>query len=320
MPTMQDDLQPLPTADGVASASLAIDPVFLATPLVRNDRADAELGCRMWAKVETLNPIRSFKGRGAEWWIANLDDTVTPIVLASAGNFGQGLAYAAARQRRRIIVFASITANVAKVEAMRRLGAEVILEGKDFDEAKSAARRFANIGGHLFVEDGANRYIAEGAGTIAQEITESSELEDTKLDAIVVPLGNGSLLTGMGVWMREKLPACRVIGVVATGAPAMMLSWEHDKIETTRNVCTIADGIAVREPVPYALRSMRDTVDQILAVDDASITQAMIFCREHYGLVVEPAGAVGIAAVLRSAGLFDGASIATVLCGGNLSP
>jgi threonine dehydratase len=312
--------QSFPTAEGVAAASLSIDPAFLTTPLMRTDRADDILGCKLWVKVETLNPIRCFKGRGASWWMANLPDGPSLIVSASAGNFGQALAYAAARRGQRVVVFAATSANPSKIEAMRRLGAQVVLEGQDFDAAKFAAQRFASANGHLFIEDGADRFIAEGAGTIAKEMTETLEQVGVTLDAALIPLGNGALLTGMGTWLRAASPACRVIGVVAEGAPAMKLSWERDRVEATPHVATIADGIAIREPLAYALQSMKGTVDDVLAVSDSAITQAMAFCQDHYGVVVEPAGAAGLAAMLTKREAFADLRIATVLCGSNVAP
>ena len=307
-----------PTAEGIAAAAGRIDPVFLDTPLVEHDEANAALGCRLLAKVETLNPIRSFKGRGTDWWLAHLPASDRPIVSASAGNFGQGLAYAARRRGRRLTVFAAAAANPGKVAAMRRLGATVVLDGADFDAAKTAARRFAAAEGLIFVEDGGERLIAEGAGTIAREITETLDRRQAALDALVVPLGNGALLTGMGAWMRAARPGARVIGVVAAAAPAMKLSFERGRPEATAQADTMADGIAVREPVDYALACMRTTVDEVLAVDEAAIGDAMTFCRRHYGLIVEPAGAAGLAGVMACAGRFAGRTVATVLCGGNI--
>lgn len=307
-----------PSAEGIAAAAGRIDPIFLNTPLVEHAEADAALGCRLLAKVETLNPIRSFKGRGTDWWLAHQAASDRPIVSASAGNFGQGLAYAARRRGRPLTVFAAAGANPGKVAAMRRLGATVSLEGADFDAAKVAARRFAAAEGLVFVEDGGERLIAEGAGTIAREITETLDQRQAPLDALVVPLGNGALLTGMGAWMRAARPATRVIGVVAAAAPAMKLSFEHGRAETTPEAATMADGIAVREPVGYALACMRSTVDEVLAVEEAAIGEAMAFCRRHYGLVVEPAGAAGLAAIIAFSDRFAGKTVATVLCGANI--
>ncbi|WP_336749912.1 threonine ammonia-lyase [Pantoea vagans] len=311
--------QALPTAVGITAAVASIDPVFLNSPLLMTNTANDSLGCQLYAKVETLNPIRCFKGRGAGWWMANLPEDDMPIVSASAGNFGQGLAHAAARKGRRLIIYAATSANPLKISAMRRLGAEVVQTGGDFDAAKLAAQTFAEENGFLFAEDGAECHIAEGAGTIAKEITESLK-SSQPLQALFVPLGNGALLTGTATWMRERMPECRVIGVVAEAAPAMKLSWEQNTIVTTTTAPTMADGIAVRVPVPYALQSMRGIVDEVVAVEESAIEQAMHFCLINYGVVVEPSGAVGIAALLRDPQRWKGHSVATILCGGNVVP
>ena len=140
-------------------------------------------------KIETVNPIRSFKGRGAEFLLACLPPGQQTLACASAGNFGQGLAYAAKKRGFRVVVFAASTANPLKVERMRELGADVRLFGSDFDDAKEEARRFAEAAGARFIEDGRETEIAEGAGTIAVEICRSAQ----QLDALLIPLGDGPL-------------------------------------------------------------------------------------------------------------------------------
>ncbi|MBP2558189.1 threonine dehydratase [Neorhizobium galegae] len=310
--------QPHPSADGILAASKSIDPVFTNSPLIEQQTANTALGLRLFAKVETLNPIRSFKGRGTDWWMQNEPAGDHPVVSASAGNFGQGLAYAGRARGRKVMIFSATTANPGKIEAMRRLGAEVRLEGSDFDAAKAAARAFAQASGCPFVEDGALRTIAEGAGTIALEITERLSRQAIELDAILVPLGNGALLTGIGAWIRTKVPNCRVIGVVAANAPAMKQSHETGRLVSTQTAATAADGIAVRECVPYALDCMRTTVDDIWEASEAAIRQARDFCRLHYGLVVEEAGAAGIAGLLENGAPLKGRTVATILCGGNV--
>lgn len=313
------DTQALPDVAGIKAAHGRIDPVFLDTPLIGSDAADAALGCTLLAKVETLNPTRAFKGRGTGWLLEKLPASDTPLVAASAGNFGQGLAYAGRRRGRKVIMFAATTANSLKIKAMRRFGAEVILEGADFDAAKQAAKTYASQRGYRFIEDGALAAIAEGAGTIALEITRELARRRQTVDAILVPLGNGALLTGIGTWMKSALPDCRVIGIVAQAAPAMLLSWQQHRPVATPAAPTMADGIAVREPVPYALECMRSTVDDVWTVSEDSILRAMRFCHEHFGLVVEPAGAAGVGAALEHAGCVQGKTIATVLCGGSLT-
>ncbi|WP_395826524.1 threonine/serine dehydratase [Elstera sp.] len=306
---------PPPSAAGIEAAYAAIDPVFLNSPFCSHPAADEALGLPLAVKVEGLNPTRAFKGRGTDWFVAGLAPSDQILIAASAGNFGQGLAYAARARSRRVILYAATTANPLKIEAMRRLGAEVRLEGHDFDAAKAAARAFAERDGGLFIEDGAHPRIAEGAGTMALEMTRSS----IDFDTVLVPLGNGALLTGIGAWLKAERPNVRVIGIVAEAAPAMRLSWEAGHPIATAAAPTIADGIAVREPVAYALACMPATVDAVWSVSEASIRAAMRFCYEHYGLVVEPAGAAGIAAVLDHKLALAGQRLTTILCGGNLT-
>ncbi len=308
-----------PSVEGISAAAAAIDPLFTSTPLVEQASANAALGHRLLAKVETLNPIRSFKGRGADWCLASLAPCARPIVTASAGNFGQGIAYAAARRRRKVIVFAASNANPRKLDAMRQLGAQLILGGHDFDAAKAAARSYAAHNDCVFIEDGDDAAIAEGAGTIARELLEQLAARATSLDAILVPLGNGALLTGVACWIKARAPGCKVIGVVAGGAPAMKLSWEQGRHVETNTALTAADGIAVRVPVDYALECMQGLVDEVVAVDESAIMAAMAFCQRHYGLVVEAAGAAGVAALLGPLRFDSPRVLATILCGGNVA-
>jgi threonine dehydratase len=288
-----------------------IDPVFLNSGLMRSDA----LALSLFAKDETDNPIRSFKGRGTSYFLANLADDSAPLVTASAGNFGQGLAYNAARQGRSLTVFASLNANPLKIEAMRRFGAEVVLAGEDFDAAKEAGRICATEQGLTFVEDGASAAIAEGAGTIAAELTEAVD----DIDAIFIPLGNGALAAGIGCWFKAKSPRTRIVAVAATGAPCMALSWKAGEAISTPEARTIADGIAVRIPVPSAVDWLKDTIDDIVLVDDDQILEAMRFAHETWNRLVEPAGAAGLAAILAGASALKSRRVATMLCGANLT-
>ena len=303
-----------PLADNIAAAMTVIDPIFLNTPLLQGSSLDRALDAELFCKVETLNPIRSFKGRGTELLVAHMRDT-RQLVCASAGNFGQGLARAAVRRGRSVIVFAARRANPLKVEAMRTLGAEVRLTGADFDAAKNASRRFAASSDAFYVEDGAHPEIAEGAGTIALELSEAG----VNPEVVLTPLGNGALATGIGTWCRHAEPGARVIGVVAASAPSMRLSFAARAPVSTERAETIADGIAVREPVPYAVECMRDTIDEVVSVSEKSIVRAIRLVHGHLGLVIEPAGVVGIAAMLEYPTRWRGARVAIPLCGGNVT-
>jgi threonine dehydratase len=301
--------------ENIKAASRSIDPIFLNTPLIEHPALNEALGCHLLAKIELLNPIRSFKGRGTEWYAETALRPGDRVVCASAGNFGQGLARAAIQRGAECTVYAAENANTAKIDAMRKLGASVILEGMDFDAAKVAARHFANINNIRFVEDGAEPAIAEGAGTIGLEIaTQAPEIQ-----TLMVPLGNGALLAGVGTAMRHVAPKVKIVGVVAENAPAMMFSLERGKPVETDRAATIADGVAVRVPVPEALAMLEGVYASIVAVPETHIVRAMRLLHEILGLVVEPAGAIGVAALLAEAPRFTGQRAATILCGGNLT-
>lgn len=296
----------------IAEAARAIDPVFLNTPQFVDPELSRRVGGDLVLKVETLNPLRSFKGRGADYYLRQLGSG-QQVVCASAGNFGQAVAYAGRARGVAVTVFSARTANSTKVARMRDLGADVILEGDDFDVAKDRARSYAADRDEcVFVEDGDDPRIAEGAGTIAVE------LASLDLDAILVPVGNGALISGIGRWLKEHSPRTRIVGVCAEGAPAMEVSWRTGEIAPTSTVNTMADGIAVRVPVPAAVAWMRDVVDDVVLVTERQIEQAVWMIRDTLGLFVEPAGAVGVAAAVGQSD--PEATRATILTGSNLSP
>ena len=300
---------------GIQDAASVIDPVFRDTPQFVCEPLSDQLGVTTIFKVEAINPIRSFKGRGTDYLLHRLGPQPNGIVCASAGNFGQGMAFAARKRGVPMTVFAAVSANPLKVERMRALGATVVLEGKDFDEAKDGALQHASRTGAFYVEDGLLGPISEGAGTIAYEL----ERMDGTLDACFVPLGNGALVNGMGTWLKRSALSPIVVAVCPTGAPAMEMSWRAGTPISTPTMNTIADGIAVRVPVQEALEIMRKTVDDVMLVTDDEIVDAMRLVHRGAGLVVEPAGAAGIAAIAKRRKDFAGKRVAVVLTGGNVT-
>ncbi|MCC6316481.1 MAG: pyridoxal-phosphate dependent enzyme [Gemmatimonadaceae bacterium] len=299
----------------IAEAIGVIDPVFLATPQFEVESLGGAMGCSLTVKVETVNPIRSFKGRGAECFAATLPTDGPGLVCASAGNFGQGLAWAARRRGLVLDVFASTRANPLKIARMRALGATVHQAGDDFDASKDAARAWAEANGRRYVEDGREPAIAAGAGTIALELTRGGGT----FDAWLIPLGNGAMLGGMAAWIRAHDPRAEVIGVCAAGAPSMQRSWARGAAVPTERADTIADGIAVRVPIPEAVESLMGVVDDVVLVDDETTLAAMRDLRRALGLLVEPAGAVGVAALAADRPRFAGRRVVTVLCGSNVT-
>jgi threonine dehydratase len=270
-------------------------------------------------KLETANPIRSFKGRGASLLVRGLDadrgsSPKEALVSASAGNWGQALAYACRDAGRPLILYAATGANPLKVARMRSLGAEVRLAGDDFDAAKMEAEAFAREAGLRMVADGSDVEASVGAATIGGELTARSDHE-----AVLVPLGNGALLTGIGRWVKAVAPATEVVGVSAAGADAMAVSWRSGRLVARDRILTLADGIAVRVPIAEALEDMKGTVDDVMLAPDEAIIAAMRLLFAEAGLVVEPAGAAGIAAILSHPDRYKRKRVATVLCGSNLT-
>jgi threonine dehydratase len=225
------------------------------------------------------------------------------------------MAYSARKRGLTLTIFASVTANPKKVERMRALGADVRLTGDDFDAAHLAATAFAAETGAQLIEDGRDVPIAEGAGTIGVELLRWPE----PFDAILVPLGDGALLAGVARWVKAHQPAAQMIGVCASGAPAMERSWRAAQVQELERANTIADGIAVRRPFPEALFDLLGLVDDILLVDDDVLVTAMRLAHREIGVVLEPAGAASLAALLTNRQRFRGHMIGAILTGGNLT-
>lgn len=301
--------------DNIREASRLIDPVFLHTPQYYADSLSRLLGTKIVIKVETANPIRSFKGRGAEYLASKLPKS-TRLLTASAGNFGQAMAYACGRRGIDLTVYASVNANPFKLERMRMLGAAVVLHGEDFDAAKIEAKRVARATGVRMVEDGFDAETGEGAGTIGMELAEWKD----RIDAVLLPLGNGALACGVGRYLKDVRPEARVVAIQSEGAPAMLESWRQKKVVGFDTISTIADGIGVRIPIPECVQDMAGIIDDGIFVKDASLIEAMHLAHEHLGIVLEPSGAAGLAALLENRDRFAEQTVAVVLCGGNLTP
>lgn len=310
------------TADAIRAAHRRIPSAFRDSPQFVSEPLSEAAGIPVVVKLETANPIGSFKGRGT--WLAVSELLAAGkvgerqgVVVASAGNFGQGVAYAGRAIGVPVIVFAATTANPAKVAAMRRLGADVRTAGEDFDAARLAAADLAAESGWHLLVDGADPWISIGAGTIALELTDAIASGDLPaLERFYVPVGNGALIAGIGTWLRSAAATTRVIGVQAAAAPAMTLSWrERRPIETPR-ADTIADGIAARVPVPEALELMIEVVDEMLMVDEDQILAATSQMSVALPSTIEPAAGAAWAAIRAAEAHQD--TIGVLVTGGNV--
>ena len=233
--------------DQVRGAVNAIDPVFLDTPALPCPPLGHVLGCSMTLKVETLNPVRSFKGRGTETVAAVAREMGTSrLVCASAGNLGQALAYSGRRRGLEVTVVAARTANPLKLRQIAAFGADVRLDGEDIEDARLLAREIAEADRAYLVEDSLDLATCEGAATMGLELVR----DDPELDVVLVAVGGGAMASGVGYALRSSSERVEVIGIQPAGAPAMALSWRQRTVvetDVSRRSPTASPG-AVRSP------------------------------------------------------------------------
>jgi threonine dehydratase len=296
----------------ITGARRIIDPLFLDTPQYEEPLLNDVLGRHVELKVETANPIRSFKGRGVAYALRDVAPGTT-VVCSSSGNFGQAVAYVGRTRGLKVRVFTTTDVNAAKRARMEGFGAQIVTVAGGFAEARAAAENAAGEPGTHLITDGVEPGIAVGAGTIAQELTRKGGF-----DSVVVPVGDGSLISGVGLWLREHSPRTRVIGVNPAAVPTMQRSLLAGEPVSVDMDGAFAEGISVPRPHPAALERVRALVDEIVLVDDEQLLDAMVLLACHTSLLPEPAGASGLAAI--AAGLAPGERVATIVTGANPSP
>jgi threonine dehydratase len=301
--------------DRIQAARGMIDPVFLDSPLYRCEALEPHVGCAVSVKLETVNPVRSFKGRGTEV-VASLlaAGGQRAAVCASAGNLGQALAWSARGRGIDVTVVASRFAPAAKLDRIRAYGVQLEVVDGDFETARARAVEIARRDGIRLVEDSLDIETCEGAATIGLEIADAGQ----SFDAVLIALGGGALATGVGHVLKARSPGTEVICVQPMGAPAMTRSWHERRVVTTDSTDTIADGVAGRFPIQEVLDDLLLTADDAVLVREESIMAGMRLLLEHAGLVVETSAALGIAALLEDPGRFAGRHVVTIVCGSNV--
>jgi len=291
--------------------------VVVKTPFAYAPRLSEQCGSDIYLKKENLQVTGAFKIRGAYNKIAALNDEERDrgVIAASAGNHAQGVAMAAQMFGIRALIVMPDSTPLTKINGVKYYGAEVILAGSNYDEAYAYASAYGAEHGMVFVHPFADEAVMAGQGTIALEMLQSMN----DLDAIVIPVGGGGLISGMAGAIKALAPHIRVIGVSAAGAPAMRESFEAKKAIDSTTVRTIADGIAVRDTSSITLGHILESVDEIVSVDDEEIANAILFLLERQKLVVEGAGSVGVAALLHDKiDHLKGKKVGIVLSGGNM--
>lgn len=300
----------------IHKAARRLEGVIHPTPLDFSATFSRLTGSQVYLKLENLQKTGSFKIRGAYNKICTLDEASRQkgVIAASAGNHAQGVAYAATRAGIAALVVMPENAPVAKVTATQGYGARVVLAGEEYDQAFSHALALQKETGAAFIHSFDDSEIIAGQGTIALELL--AGLPD--LDAVVVPVGGGGLIAGIALAVKTLRPAVKVIGVQAKSAPAVYLCFHQRESAPPPAGRTIADGINVRRPGRLTSELIARFVDDVVLVDEEEIAEAILLLLERSKLVVEGAGAVGLAALLHGKISLPGKKVAVVLSGGNV--
>jgi threonine dehydratase len=308
---------PIPTLADVLRARAALAPHLRPTPTIEPPALADALGCRAALKCENLNPTGAFKVRGGVYLVSTLtpEQRARGVLAASTGNHAQSVAYAARLFGVRAVIYMPEAANPLKVEATRALGAEVVLGGRDFDEARRGAEAHATREGLRYIHSADEPLLIAGVATCALELFEVVP----DLDVLFVPIGGGSGVLGAAIVARAVNPATRVIGVQAEGAPAVYRSWKAGRRIATESVATFAEGLATREPFDLPLQWLPRLVDEIMLVSDAELEGAIRLLLETSRQVAEGAGAASVAAAFRRRSELVGKRVGLILSGGNLT-
>jgi len=301
----------------IYEAKERIKDIVVDTPFSYAPYLSENSGCEVYLKKENLQITGAFKIRGAYNKIASLtqEQRACGVVAASAGNHAQGVALSASKFNIKAVIVMPESTPLTKINGVKHFGAEVILAGANYDEAYAYAISYGEKNSLTFVHPFEDEDVIAGQGTVALDILDKCE----NLDAVIIPVGGGGLISGMACAFKSINPNIEVIGVSATGAPALKKSFELKKAVDSESVRTIADGIAVRDTSAVTLAHMLETVDKFISVDDEEIASAILYLLEKQKLVVEGAGAVGVAALLHhKLDYLKDKKVAVVLSGGNM--
>ena len=287
------------------------------TPFAVSNELSKNYNANVFLKEENLQKTGAYKIRGAYNMISNLsqEEKAKGVIAASAGNHAQGVAISAREFGIRAVIVMPEATPLLKVSGTKALGAEVILKGDNFDEAYEYANEYAKEYSLTFVHPFDNIFVQAGQGTTALEMLDAVP----DLDYIVAPVGGGGLISGVASCAKQINPNIKIIAVGAKGAPAMFNSFKAKKVVNSKSVKTIADGISVRDASPITLKHILENVDEFVQVDDEEIANAILFLLESQKIVVEGAGAVGVAALMSSKFKYPkNSKIGIILSGGNI--
>jgi threonine dehydratase len=301
----------------IQEASARSEAIELATPLRRSTFLSTLTGADVFLKLENMQTTGSFKIRGAYNKIrVLLDETgLKGVITASAGNHGQGLAWAAQMLGTHATVVVPDNTPFVKISRICGFGADVVEKGESYDDAVTHAEGLARERGLVYVPAFNDMHVIAGQGTAGLELARS--LPD--MDALLCPVGGGGLISGIAAAVKHHNPAIRIVGVEASGSPSMKRSLDNGSIQTIETANTIADGIAIKTPGTITFPLVRELVDSLVTVDDTQIANAILKLIEEEHVIVEGAGAVPVAALLNNIVKdMSGRKVVCILSGGNI--
>lgn len=298
----------------IQRAAENLKPILLNTPLIRSDFFSEEYSCNVYLKPENLQRTGSFKIRGAYNKIANLtkEERNHGVISSSAGNHAQGVAYSAKEKGIPATIVMPNVTPLLKVDATKAFGAKVILHGDVYDEAYRHAMELSEREGYTFIHPFDDYDVICGQGTIGLEIMK--ELPD--IDEILVPIGGGGLIAGIALAIKTLKPSVKIIGVVPMGAMAMKISVEEGQVTRLASLKTVAEGVAVKQPGNLTFAITKKYVDDIIAVSEKEIMEAVLLVIEKHKMVAETAGAIPLAGLRKRAK--KGKNIVCLITGGNI--
>ena len=302
------------TIDRIRHAAEVLSSVVRRTDLIRAPRINCD--SEIYLKTENLQVTGSFKVRGAYYKISQLteEEKKRGVIACSAGNHAQGVALGATKNGIKSLICLPAGAPISKIEATKRLGAEVCLVNGVYDDAYAKALELRDQHGYTFVHPFDDELVIAGQGTIGLEILE--QLPD--VEAVIVPIGGGGLISGVALALKTLKPDVKIYGVQAAGAPSMEVSVKENKIVRLPSVSTIADGIAVKEPGVNTFKYCCEYVDEIASITDEEVATAILTLIEQHKIIAEGAGAIAVAAAMLDKFPIKGKKTVCLVSGGNV--
>jgi len=307
-----------PTHENIINAADRISKFQDKSPCILQSGLSDIIGSQTYVKIEYLNPVRSFKLRGAVNLVQQLKEskTISRILTASTGNHGAAMSFACREFGMPITVGVPINADRKKTELIAGFGGQLEFIGNDLDDTKEIMLRDPLDPYHVFIEDGSSPEIVAGTATIGLEILKQVE----NLDTLIVPVGNGALIGGIGTLVKDKNPDIRIIGIQAELASCMALSFKMGRPIDTKSCSTFAGGMAVRVAIPEAVDLLLNVVDEMLLVSEDEMKSAMALYYRCTQEIVEGAGAAALAAALRYPDKIQNQTICLIATGANIDP